>query len=140
MGELELEVEFEGTSGVSQYANPKVETLKFITQTTNYKDNELSLIAERITHPCSSVKRDLKRGIRMNTVIEEIDLFAGVKERPCEGEEGEERRIFCIQPRTIFSQSRFRATGWELYQKAILIIDIQRGTVVREFRCSCAKV
>lgn len=41
-----------------------METLKFITQTTNYKDNELSLIAERITHPCSSVKRDLKRGIR----------------------------------------------------------------------------
>lgn len=62
-----------------------METLKFITQTTNYKDNELSLIAERITHPCSSVKRDLKRGIRMNTVIEEIDLFAGVKERPCGG-------------------------------------------------------
>ena len=26
-----------------------METLKFITQTTNYKDNELSLIAERIT-------------------------------------------------------------------------------------------
>lgn len=35
--------------GVSQHANPEVETLKFITQTTNYEDNEPSLIAERIT-------------------------------------------------------------------------------------------
>lgn len=54
--------------------------------------------------------------------------------------QGNERGgIFCIQPGTIFS-SRFRATAWELYQKAILIIDIQQATVVREFRCSCAKV
>lgn len=76
MVELELEVEFEGMSGVSQYANPKVETLKFITQTTNYKDNELSLIAERITHLPPMVKRDLNGKFTVYNVIEEIDLFA----------------------------------------------------------------
>lgn len=54
-----------------------METLKFITQTTNYKDNELSLIAERITHlPPMKVKRDLNAKFTVYNVIEEIDLFA----------------------------------------------------------------
>lgn len=92
MGELELEVEFEGMSGVSQYANPKVETLKFITQTTNYKDNELSLIAERITHPCPVVKRDLNaRNSQFTTLSQKKLIYSREEEEETtlwrEGEE-----------------------------------------------------
>lgn len=53
-----------------------METLKFITQTTNYVDNELSLIAERITFP--SLKR-FQPEIHDYNIIEEIDVFASTK-------------------------------------------------------------
>lgn len=90
MGELELEVEFEGMSGVSQYANPKVETLKFITQTTNYEDNELSLIAERITHPRPVIKRDLNAKFARFTTRSQKKLIYSREEEDRMGEGEEE--------------------------------------------------